>query len=109
MDRILDAVSGPVVHPELLHGHAEGDKVEQSRDPAIEGVLHVAGVQIALQFVHVFVRLLERDVLDEGHRVGPEENAHKGELHDAPNAEDDPAQGQFGPAQSHDEDRDMED
>ena len=90
---LLDAVSGSVVHPELLNGHAESDEIKQSRDPAVEGVLHVARVEVALQFLHVCVALLQGNVLDECDGVGPKENAHKRELNDAPNAQDDAAQG----------------
>ena len=35
----LDVVGGSVVHPELLNRHAEGDDVEQGRDPAVQRVL----------------------------------------------------------------------
>ncbi len=36
---VLNVVSGTVVHPELLHGDAQRDDVEQGSDPTVQCVL----------------------------------------------------------------------
>ena len=69
--------------------------------PAIEGILLVALVHVCPKSVHASVALLQIDVLNQGYRVDVEEDPHDGELDDAPDGEDHPAEGQLGPAQRH--------
>ena len=44
---------------------------------------------------------LQRKVFDERDAVGVEEDAHEGELDDAPGAQHHPAQGQLGTTERH--------
>jgi len=50
-------VRAPVVHPELLDGGAERNKVEERGNPAVERILPVARLHVCRQLVQVMVLL----------------------------------------------------
>ena len=64
-------VGSPAIHPELLCGDTESNQIEQGSNPAVEGVLIVAILDIFPQCLKVGVGFfLQTDVLDESHTKG---------------------------------------
>ena len=68
---LIIPVGSPAVHPELLCGDTESYQIEQSSNPAVEGVLIISVLDIFSQHVDVGVRFfLQTNVLDESHTDG---------------------------------------
>ena len=68
MKSLIIPVGSPAVHPELLCGDTESYQIEQSSNPAVEGVLIISVLDIFSQHVDVGVRFfLQANVLDESH------------------------------------------
>lgn len=78
----LNVVSGTVVHPELLHRHAQRDDVEQSGDPTVQRVLLESCFNIVCKFILTLVSfaLVEGNIFNESDAVRVEEYTHYRQL-----------------------------
>jgi len=87
------------VDPELVCAQGQGENVAASCDQAVSGCVAIRSVDLINELFGTHALLLcDTEVLDEGHRPEVEEDRHDPQLEDAPDAQQEAAQAQLGPA-----------